>query len=92
MIQSIRRETIALGLLNTLETERYVRGPLLVEVIDTIASDARFAPALQTAHDLLDRLEHGRIGDADFVRGISELRSLVVNPRVVQTTETVSAA
>jgi hypothetical protein len=80
MIQSIRRETIALGLLNTLETERYVRGPLLVEVIETISQDERFAGAVRLAETLLDRLEEHAIADGEFVRAIGELRNMIVTP------------
>ena len=81
MIQSIRRETIALGLLNTLESERYVRGPLLAEVIDAIVQDERFGHAVRNAYALLDRVERRAINDAEFKHAVDELRYMIVNPR-----------
>jgi hypothetical protein len=92
MIQSIRRETIALGLLNTLESERYVRAALLVEFIESLAEDARFSMTLERAHALLDGVERRAIDEQEFVRGIDELRTLVVGSPPTRPAQTMGRA
>jgi hypothetical protein len=75
MIDSIPREVIVETLLNSLEAERYVRGPLLLTVIDELSGEARFGPAAEFAGVMLARLE--LVGGNDFVAQVAELRALV---------------
>lgn len=77
MIQSIERATIVEGLLNSLETERYVRGALLLEVIDELATSSLFADACAQARRLLASVEQREIDDAQFTRKVAELRQAV---------------
>lgn len=64
-------------LLNTLEGERYVRRALLLEVIDELTVREGQSPATQAARTLLARMEKREITDADFVRSVAEVRSLL---------------
>ena len=75
MIQNIERETIVEMLLNTLEVERYVRGPLLQNVLDELSADPRLSAAADLARSLLDRLDG--VEAAEFHRTIREIRFLV---------------
>lgn len=65
------------GLLNTLESERYMREALLLSVLDELASSDRFAPAFEAGRDLFARLEAGEIDDDEFASAIREVRSFV---------------
>jgi hypothetical protein len=77
MIQSIQRETIVEMLLNSLEAERYVRVPLLLNIVDELSNSERLSPASQIARDLLASLEKGSVAEAEFRHGIQALRSCV---------------
>lgn len=63
-------------LIEALETERHARGPLLLTVLDELAR-LRLEAAVKYAGRLLDGLGEGTLGDAEFSRSVSELRSLV---------------
>lgn len=77
MIQSIQRGTIVEMLLNSLEAERYVRGPLLLNVVDELSASESFAPAADLARDLLVAIESGPVSDAIFHTKLGELRECV---------------
>ncbi len=70
----IQRERLLDSLLNTLEAERYVRGPLLLEVLDQLDASE---PAAAYARRMLQGLEAGRLKDAEFNGKVAELRQLV---------------
>ncbi len=74
MISGIQRERLLDTLLNTLEAERYVRGPLLLEVIDQLDATE---PAAAFARRMLQGLETGRIQDSEYGGKVAELRQLV---------------
>jgi hypothetical protein len=76
MIRSIQREKLLDTLLNTLEAERYVRGPLLLEVLDALDAAERPSPAATQARRMLAGVESGRLRDTDFVAELAELRQL----------------
>jgi hypothetical protein len=71
MIQSIPRDAIIDTLLNTLEAERYVRGPLLLEVIGELEA-AKRAEAAAAARTLLENVD-----DEKFPDSVRELRQIV---------------
>jgi hypothetical protein len=75
MIQNIERETIVEMLLNSLEVERYVRGPLLQNVLDELSVDPRLSAAADLARSLLDRVDD--VEPAEWSRTIRELRLMV---------------
>ena len=78
MIQSIPRGArwrIVETLLNTLEVERYVRGPLLLNIIDELSASESWRPAVEMARRLVKRLEAGPISDTDFRERLGELRT-----------------
>lgn len=77
MIQSIHRGTIVEMLLNSLEAERYVRGPLLLNIVDELSTGEAFAPAAELAKDLLGDLERGGVSERDFHVRLDELRGCV---------------
>jgi len=77
MITSIHCGTIVEMLLNSLEAERYVRGPLLCNVVDELAADASYAPAADMARELLATVEEGPLTDAVFKAKLGELRECV---------------
>jgi hypothetical protein len=77
MIQSIQRVTIVEMLLNSLEAERYVRGPLLLNIVDELSASDAFAPAAEMAKRLLATLEGGRVDERAFHRGLDDLRVCV---------------
>lgn len=77
MIQSIQRGTIVEMLLNSLEAERYVRGPLLLNIVDELSGSDTFAPAAEMARSLLATMEAGRLSDSEFRIQLEELRSCV---------------
>ncbi len=81
MIHSIPRESIVETLLNSLEAERYVRGPLLRSVIDELSSMDRCTPAAEFARRVLESYEGGRVDDQDFVAHVKALRGLVRTSR-----------
>ena len=85
MIESIKRETIVEMLLNSLEAERYVRAPLLLEVVDELSGTERFKIACDLAKRMLGTLEAGVMTDSEFKRGLDELRVCVRRSAVART-------
>jgi len=79
MIQSMQREKLLDTLLNTLEAERYVRGALLLEVLDALDAAERPSPAAALARRMLHGVETGRIRDDEFIHELAELRSLALS-------------
>lgn len=79
MIRSMQREKLLDTLLNTLEAERYVRGPLLLEVLDALDAAERPSPAAALARRMLHGVETGRLHDAEFVIELAELRHLALD-------------
>jgi hypothetical protein len=79
MIQSIHCGTIVESLLNTLEAERYVRGPLLCNIVDELSASESYAPAATLARELLAEIERGPLSDAVFHAKLGELRECVRN-------------
>lgn len=77
MIQSMRPETIVETLLNSLEAERYVRGPLLHNIVDELSCSPCFAPAASAARAMLEMLETGRLIESEFAVRVDALRQLV---------------
>jgi hypothetical protein len=77
MIHTIPREAIVETLLNSLEAERYMRGPLLLNVIDELTASGRCDRALEAARELLATLEQRTLSDAEFGRMVSDLRACV---------------
>jgi hypothetical protein len=83
MPRNLPREAIVEPLLNSLEVERHVRGPLLMSVIAELSANDRLAPAFDLAASMLLSLDAGGLGEADFARQVTELRALVrkLSPR-----------
>lgn len=77
-------------LLNTLEAERYVRGPLLLTIADELKA-AGLVPAAHVAEDLLTRVQQRRISDPEFASEVATLR-LVVRSLAASRMTTVAAA
>jgi len=77
MIQSIERASIVETLLNTLEAERYVRGPLLATIVDELSADAGLEIAAEAARAILQGLRSGSLAEADFGARVGALRDLV---------------
>lgn len=77
MIQSMRPEMIVETLINSLEAERYVRGPLLLNIIDELSCASSFAPAASAARAILERLRTGPLADSEFAMRVAELRQMV---------------
>jgi hypothetical protein len=78
VIRSIERGAIVETLLNTLEAERYVRGPLLATLADELsASGEELEVAAEVARSILDRWEAGQLAESDFATRIRALRPLV---------------
>ena len=75
MIQSMQHETLVETLLNTLEAERYVRGPLLLTIVDALSAREGLEVATEAARSIEVELES--LADADFVARIVALRQLV---------------
>jgi hypothetical protein len=64
-------------LLNTLEAERHLRGPLLLELVSELLAVDELAPAASVARSVLHGLHSGRVGDHDFAARIADLRAQV---------------
>ena len=77
MIQSLHCGTIVEMLLNSLEAERYVRGPLLCNVVDELSVRETYAPAADLARALLAEIERGTVSDDVFKAKLGELRECV---------------
>ena len=79
-------------LLNSLEAERYVHGPLLLTVADELKS-AGLTPAAHVAEALLLRVEQRRISDVEFADEVRTLRVIVRSLRAsTRAAATVAAA
>lgn len=76
MMHSTQRGLVE-TLLNTLEAERYVRGPLLATIADELGACIGLDVAADEARAILERLESGELGEAEFVARVTELRHLV---------------
>jgi uncharacterized protein YqgC (DUF456 family) len=77
MSQSARRAPIVETLLNSLEAERYVRGPLLATVVDELVAARGLETAAEYARALLLGLESGQLEGAEFAARVASLRQLV---------------
>lgn len=74
---SSQRESIVETLLNTVEAERYVRGPLLATVVDELSSGQGLEIAAEAARSILEGLRSGQLGESEFAARIAGLRQLV---------------
>lgn len=77
MIKSIERASLVETLLNTLEAERYVRGPLLATIVDELSADAGLEIAAEAARAILHGLRAGGFSEAEFGDRVGALRDLV---------------
>jgi hypothetical protein len=77
MIQSIQREAIVETLLNTLEAERYVRGPLLATIVDELSAGTGLELAADAARAILQGLEAGQLRESEFAARLRTLRELI---------------
>lgn len=77
MIQSMHCGTIVEMLLNSLEAERYVRGPLLCNIVDELSGSESYAPAADLARELLVEIERGPVADPVFRAKLGEIRECV---------------
>ncbi len=73
----MHREAIVETLLNTLEAERYVRGPLLLTIVDELSLAAGLELAADAAHCIFEGLVSGQLREAEFVARVRALRELV---------------
>jgi hypothetical protein len=94
IIQSTHRRAIVETLLNSLEAERYVRGPLLATVADELSAGGEgFEVAAGAARSLLEGWQAGRLAEAEFAARVRALRPLVQARWVpVQSSDRASAA
>jgi hypothetical protein len=76
MSGTIPRTTLLDVLLNTLEAERYVRRPLLRDVIELLA-DEGFVSAAAVASDMLARMDAARLEGSAFALAMADLRGAV---------------
>ncbi len=79
---SPQRETLVETLLNTLKAERYVRGPLLLTIVDELCAGEGLEVAADAALEILQGLESGSLSELDFEPRIDALRQLVKAPRM----------
>ena len=78
MIQSIPRRATVETLLNTLEAERYTRGPLLATIADELsAAGEGLEEAAGAARSMLERWQAGQLAESELTAGIRALRPLV---------------
>lgn len=77
MIQSIQRESLVETLLNTLEAERYVRGPLLRTIVDELTAGEGLEIAADAARDILEAYYAGHLAEQDLTFRVGALRQLV---------------
>jgi hypothetical protein len=76
-MQNLERDTLIDTLLESLETERYLRLPLLLTVIDELSAIEVLASAVAPAETLRLALERRAIDDVQFARSVRELRFFV---------------
>ena len=77
MMQGMHRDTLVERLLNTLEAERYMRGPLLLTIVDELCVSEAFAGAAEDARAILEGLESGMLVESEFASRVGALRRLV---------------
>jgi hypothetical protein len=78
VLQRPERTAIVETLLNTLEAERYVRGPLLATIADELsAAGEGLELAAGAARSILERWEAGQLAESELTAGIRALRPLV---------------
>jgi len=78
VIQSIPRRATVETLLNTLEAERYTRGPLLATIADELsAAGEGLEEAAGAARSMLERWQAGQLAESELTAGIRALRPLV---------------
>ena len=77
MAQCIERDAIIEPLLNSLEVERHMRGPLLVSVLAELSKFMELSPAFALASSMLRSFEEGALDDIAFRRQLDALRALV---------------
>jgi hypothetical protein len=77
MMPSMHRAAHVETLLNTLEAERYMRGPLLRTIVDELRAREGLEPAANAAAGILEGLASGDLGESDFAARIRSLRHLV---------------
>lgn len=78
-------------LLNTLEAERYVRGPLLLTIADELKA-AGLVPAAHVAEALLLRVEDRSLTEREFASEVNTLRLVVRSLATAPRATTVAAA
>ena len=78
MFKSVHQELLVDTLLNSLEAERYVRGPLLLTLVDELSA-AHLRDAAATARALLVQVETTPMSDETFFEAITELRQMVAS-------------
>lgn len=81
MIRSIQHLEMIEMLLNTLEVERHVRRPLVVEIIGELSASSHFAAARRSAKRLLERLERGPMTNDELTRAVRDVRGKVARFR-----------
>lgn len=94
VIQSLQRTAIVETLLNTLEAERYVRGPLLATIADELSAGGEgLEAAAGAARAILERWEAGQLAEPELAARIRALRPLVEARRATpRSSERASAA
>lgn len=70
-------ETLVDTLLNTLEAERYARGPMLLTIVDELCAGGGFEAAADAAVTILEGLEAGTLSELEFAPRVRALRHLV---------------
>lgn len=78
---SPHRETLVETLLNTLRVERYVRGPLLMTIVDELCASEGLELAADAALEILQGLESGQLSELEFQPRVDALARLVKGPR-----------
>jgi hypothetical protein len=77
MNHSMPHVTLVETLLNTLEAERYMRGPLLLTIVDELSADEGLELAADAAREIASGLQVGALGESEFKARIVALRHLV---------------
>ncbi|MCL2776939.1 MAG: hypothetical protein FWD73_02970 [Polyangiaceae bacterium] len=92
MAQCIERDAIIEPLLNSLEVERHMRGPLLVSLLAELSTCMKLSPAFVLASSMLRSFEEGALDDIAFGGQLDALRALVrtLSQQLVSTCEQVA--
>jgi hypothetical protein len=77
MMQSMQRGALVETLLNTLEAERYMRGPLLLTIVDELCASPGLGQAADAARRILEGLRSGDLVESEFAPQVRSLRRLV---------------